>query len=588
MQAEIIERVLQGGDALVLMPTGGGKSLCYQLPALRLDGLTLVISPLIALMKDQVDALKANGIPAAFINSSLERREIAQVLRDAGAGNVKILYVAPERLSRPGFSEFLADVGIKLIAIDEAHCISEWGHDFRPDYRNLKRLCDAFPHAPTLALTATATAKVRDDIIRQLGLDDTRTFVSSFNRPNLTYMVKPKRDSRAALMELLGRYRGESAIIYCFSRKGTEELADRLHRRGFDALPYHAGLEPEIRRETQEKFIRDEARIIVATIAFGMGIDKPDVRLVVHYDLPKSVEGYYQETGRAGRDGLPGECILFYSYGDKVKHDFFIERLDDPEEQARARAKLKQVVEFCESFKCRRATLLEYFGEEPAGSDCGGCDICLGPREEFDATEAAQKALSAVLRLGERFGAGHVIDVLRGSENKKVLERGHTGLSVYGIGADISAHEWHQLFSALTAKGLFEKRGEEYPVLGVTGTGRHWLKERLTITLPKPEPPKKARPAAKTPRAALEGDGDYDRALFEVLRVVRKQLADESGVPPFIVFGDVSLRGMAASLPRTEDEFAKVYGVGAEKLKRFGPVFIEAVSDYVARETAES
>ncbi len=588
MQAEIIARVLDGGDALVLMPTGGGKSLCYQLPALHLDGLSLVISPLIALMKDQVDALQANGIAAAFINSSLDGGEIAGILNDAKAGAVKILYVAPERLSTPSFSKFLSDIDLKLIAIDEAHCISEWGHDFRPDYRNLKRLRAAFPKTPTLALTATATAKVREDIIRQLGLDKARTFISSFDRPNLKYIVRPKHNARTALVELLKRYRGESAIVYCFSRKGTEELAARLNREGLDALPYHAGLDAEVRKETQEKFIRDETRVVVATIAFGMGIDKPDVRLIVHYNLPKSVEGYYQETGRAGRDGLPGECVLFYSYGDKVKHDFFIERLEDPEEQARARQKLQQVVDFCESFTCRRATLLEYFDEKPARDDCGGCDVCLEPREEIDATEATQKVLSAVLRLNERFGAAHVIDVLRGSENKKGLERGHDSLSVYGIGAELSAYEWRQLIGALTARELLEKRGDEYPVLGVSVAGRHWLKERMTITLPKPRPPVKARAAAKAPRIPLGGDGDYDYALFEVLRALRKRLADERGVPPFVIFGDVSLRDMAASLPKTDDDFTNIYGVGAEKLKRFGPIFIEAIADYTASESADS
>lgn len=580
MQAEIIDRVLTGKDAVVLMPTGGGKSLCYQLPALKLPGPTLVISPLIALMKDQVDALQANGIAAAFVNSTLSAQEIDTVLRETEAGRMKILYAAPERLAAPGFMDFLSRVDLSLIAIDEAHCISEWGHDFRPDYRNLSVLRERFPAVPMLALTATATAKVRQDIVRQLVLEDARTFISSFNRPNLTYWVKPKRNAFKQLTVLLEKYRDDSAIIYCFSRKGTEELASDLRDAGFEAAAYHAGLDNDTRRKVQERFIRDETRVIVATIAFGMGIDKPDVRLIAHYDLPKTVEGYYQETGRAGRDGLPAECVLFYSFGDKIKHDFFINRMTDPEEQARARAKLSRVIEFCEAHRCRRAALLEYFGEETEGN-CAGCDVCLEPREEFDATEISQKILSAVLRTGERFGAGYVVDVLRGSENKKVLERKHNELTVYAIAKDSSADELRQIIGMLTVKNLLEKRGDDYPVLGVSDAGRLWLKSRKEISLPKPLEPPGARPAAKLRPERDAGLSPFALELFEHLRALRKRLADERGVPPFVVFGDVSLRQMALDPPLDLDGFSAVYGVGEEKLKRFGPVFIESIGDFV-------
>lgn len=581
MQAEIIDGVLAGKDALVLMPTGGGKSLCYQLPALKLAGLTLVVSPLIALMKDQVDALRTNGIPAQFINSSLSAADSARVLAETKQGKTKMLYLAPERLAAAGFMDFLAGLDISLIAIDEAHCISEWGHDFRPDYRNLKVLRQSFPGVPVIALTATATAKVRADIVRQLALSDARTFVSSFNRANLTYFIRPKRDALKSLTLLLEKYRDEAAIVYCFSRKGTEEVAANLRAAGFDAHPYHAGLDNDVRKATQEKFIRDEARVIVATIAFGMGIDKPDVRLIVHYNLPKTVEGYYQETGRAGRDGLPSECVLFYSYGDKIKHDFFIDQIADERERAGAQIKLAQMIAFCESQTCRRVALLDYFGEAWPDTGCAGCDVCLEPREEFDATEIAQKILSAVLRTGERFGAGYIVEVLRGSASKKVLERGHAESPVFGIVTDFSADAAHQIIAGLTAKKLLAKEGRDYPVLAVTQAGRRWLNLRETISLPKPNERPKSGAEPKTGRPADSADSAYDKELFERLRALRKRLADERGVPPFVIFGDVSLRGMALHLPQDQEGFSDIYGVGAEKLKRFGPVFVEEITAYV-------
>jgi ATP-dependent DNA helicase RecQ len=578
MQAEIIDAVLAKKDALVLMPTGGGKSLCYQLPAVKLNGLTLVVSPLIALMKDQVDALKANGIAAEHINSTMSPPEIAEAMAQAALGQIDILYVAPERLAGSRFMNGLKALDLNLIAIDEAHCISEWGHDFRPDYRNLKILRHRFPGVPVIALTATATAKVRQDIMAQLELEGAETYISSFDRPNLTYMVRPKRGAFNTLCELLRKRRGESTIVYCFSRKGTEDLAAGLRAAGFNARPYHAGLDNELRRAVQEKFIQDDVDVITATIAFGMGIDKPDVRLVVHYDLPKTVEGYYQETGRAGRDGLPAECVLFYSYGDKIKHDFFINQIADENEKSKAQAKLAEMIDFCEAQTCRRVSLLSHFGEDRPEPDCGGCDVCLEPREQFDATEIAQKILSAVIRTGQRFGANYVVDVLRGSANKKVSERGHENLPVFGIAADFSADELKQIIGGLVAKKLLAKDGHEYPILKLTEDGANWLKLRAFLNLPKPK-----RPAATKNQAAPRQDHvDHDRDLFEKLRVLRKRIADEGGVPPFVVFGDASLREMSLYLPQSQESFAGIFGVGDEKLRRFGPAFVEAITAHAA------
>ncbi|MCL5291055.1 MAG: DNA helicase RecQ [Actinobacteria bacterium] len=571
LQEEIVASVLAKRDCLVLMPTGGGKSLCYQLPALKFDGLTLVVSPLISLMKDQVDALQANGVAADFINSSLTQTEINRAMVRVRQERTKILYLAPERVAVPDFQAFLSALKVSLIAIDEAHCISEWGHDFRPEYRNLKTLRRDFPDAPVIALTATATRRVREDIIAQLELKEAQTFISSFNRPNLTYLVRPKRNAFNALLALLHKHQNEPTIIYCVSRKGTEELAADLRANNFNAMAYHAGLANDVRKETQEKFIRDEVPIVVATIAFGMGIDKPDVRLIVHYDMPRTLEGYYQETGRAGRDGLPSECVLFYSYGDKIKHDFFIDQIEDPSERNRAGDKLAQVIEYCEWQDCRRAYLLKYFGEEWERQDCGGCDVCLTPRAEFDATEIAQKILSAVVRTGERFGAGYVINVLRGANDKKIRERGHEGLSVFGIVQDFTIDELVQLINVLLARKLLVKNGHRYPTLGLTEAGRSWLKLRERIILPRPARGVEQR-AAKT-----AGEIDFDRELFEKLRVLRKTLADERGVPPFVIFGDASLQEMAAYFPQRPESLSEIFGVGAEKLAHFGEAFLAVI-----------
>ena len=492
LQEEIIGNVLGRRDSLALMPTGGGKSLCYQLPALIFDGITLVISPLIALMKDQVDALNANGIAARFINSSLSASEIEHVQAQVRRGQVKILYVAPERLALPAFRRFLHSLNLSLIAVDEAHCISEWGHEFRPDYRNLRQLRQDFPAVPVIALTATATERVREDIIGQLDLQQGQVFLSSFNRANLSYSVQPKASSWGQLMSLLQQRRSQSTIIYCFSRQETEDLARDLNARGLSARPYHAGLDPEVRRRTQEDFIRDRVPIIVATIAFGMGIDKPDIRLVVHYSLPRSLEGYYQETGRAGRDGLPSECVLFYSYADKARQDYFINQMEDAVEQRNARQKLAMMVEFAQAPSCRRRLILEYFGEQWPEENCGGCDVCLESRDEFDATEIAQKILSAVVRTGERFGANHIIQVLSGSREKRILELGHDRLSVYGIAKDVGRPELREIIGQLQARRLLVRSGGDYPTLAVTDGGRQLLQGRQSVTLPLPGPPTQA------------------------------------------------------------------------------------------------
>ena len=577
LQEEIITKVLAKRDTLVLMPTGGGKSLCYQLPALRLKGLTLVVSPLIALMKDQVDGLRADGVPAGLLNSTLAAQEANQIQDQARQGKIKILYVAPERLALPGFQRFLQSLDVSLIAIDEAHCISEWGHDFRPDYRNLKSLRRDFPGVPVIALTATATEPVREDIVNQLGLDKPEIFISSFNRPNLTYTIQPKAEPLGSLLHLLEKHQGGSAIIYRFSRKATEETALELSERGFSALPYHAGLERDLRRETQEKFIRDQVQIVVATIAFGMGIDKPDVRLVVHYDLPKTVEGYYQETGRAGRDGLPSDCVLFYSYGDRSKQEYFISQIEDDDEREKAHNKLDQVLVLCDLQTCRRAYLMEYLGESWPQTDCGGCDICLLPREEFDATEIAQKILSTAIRTGERFGVNYLVDVLRGSANKAVRTRGHHELPVFGISRDVDSDDLKEMVRSLVTNGLLAQNGGDYPTLGVSQRGHKFLKDREKLTLTRP------KQAAPVRQVAFPGDREtaYDTKLFDELAALRLEIATDREVPAYQIFGNKSLQQMAFHMPHNELEFSKISGVGDAKLRDFSERFLEVINGYV-------
>ena len=576
LQEEIIASVLSQRDTLVLMPTGGGKSLCYQLPALRFTGLTLVVSPLIALMKDQVDALVANGIAAEFINRTLSPKEIARVQAKAKNGQLKILYLAPERLALSGFRSFLRTLDVSLLAIDEAHCISEWGHDFRPDYRNLKILRQDFPDVPVIALTATATERVREDIIGQLDLREGCKFLSSFNRPNLTYRVQPKRAAFSALLALLCKHENEPTVIYCFSRKETESVAADLRANGLNALAYHAGLDSPVRNETQEKFIRDDVPIIVATIAFGMGIDKPDIHLVVHYDLPKSLEGYYQETGRAGRDGLPSECVLFYSYGDKMKHEFFIDQIEEGPQKENVRQKLEEVIQLCELQTCRRRYLLEYFGEKWEEENCGGCDVCLTATEEFDATEIAQKVLSAVVRTDQRFGVNHISEVLRGRKTSRVVGLKHDELSVFGAGRDFCDAELKRIVGLLLAKELLVKNGTKYPTLAVPQAGWTFLRQREKLTLTRPRLSElECTPVSDATVAK------YDRGLFERLGDLRTRLASQRGVPAFVIFYDATLQQMALHYPQSLDSFSRIPGVGAAKLEQYSEEFLTAIREYI-------
>ena len=583
-QEAIIANALAGRHGLVIIPTGGGKSLCYQLPAMATGGLTLVVSPLIALMKDQVDALRANGIPAAFINSTLSFDELGRVQQAALAGGLRILYAAPERVSTPGFRRFLESLPVGLIAIDEAHCISEWGHDFRPDYRNLAELRSRFPDTPVMALTATATERVREDITAQLRLGDCPRFISSFDRANLTYSVQPKQRTFRKLVDLLDERRGESAIIYCFSRRETESLAERLTASGHPALAYHAGLDPETRRRAQERFIDGEVPIVAATIAFGMGIDKPDIRLVVHYSLPKSIEGYYQETGRAGRDGQPSDCVLFFSEGDRSKLDYFTQQIGDDAARDVAERQLNQVVEFGRLRTCRRKYLLAYFGEAMEGESCGRCDSCLGEYRSVDVTQPAKKILSAVIRTGERFGIGYVNRVLLGSRDKRIGKFGHDQLSVYNIVDDYDRNGLRSIAEMLVERGLLAKEEGSLGVMRVTPEGRAWLRGgqslEIEVRADDSSPQGTRRGDESAGRRKESGAAVYDQALFEKLRALRRRLAEEQEVPAFVVFGDAALRGLAAAKPTTPDAMLQVSGVGPAKLQKYGEPFLAAIREY--------
>ena len=583
-QEAIIANALAGRHGLVIIPTGGGKSLCYQLPAMAMGGLTLVVSPLIALMKDQVDALRANGVPAAFINSTLSFDELGRVQQAALAGGLRILYAAPERVSTPGFRRFLESLRVGLIAIDEAHCISEWGHDFRPDYRNLAELRSRFPDTPVMALTATATERVREDITAQLRLGDCPRFISSFDRANLTYSVRPKQRAFRRLVELLDERRGESAIIYCFSRRETERLADQLTAGGHPALAYHAGLEPETRRRAQERFIDGEVPIVAATIAFGMGIDKPDIRLVVHYSLPKSIEGYYQETGRAGRDGQPSDCVLFFSQGDRSKQEYFIQQIGDDAARDVAERQLNQVVEYGRLRTCRRKYLLAYFGEAMEGESCGRCDSCLGEYRSVDVTQPAKKILSAVIRTGEQFGIGYVNRVLLGSRDKRIGKFGHDQLSVYNIVDDYDRNGLRSIAEMLAEHGLLAKEEGSLGVMRVTPEGRAWLRGgqslKIEVRADDSAPQGTRRGDESAGRRKESGAAGYDQALFEKLRALRRRLAEEQGVPAFVVFGDTALRGLAAARPTTPNAMLQVSGVGPAKLQKYGEPFLATIREY--------
>ncbi len=579
-QEEIIGNALAGRHSLVVMPTGGGKSLCYQLPALALGGLTLVVSPLIALMKDQVDGLRANGIAAEFINSSLDYNAAVAAERKAQAGVVSLLYVAPERVNTPGFQRFLETLDLRLIAIDEAHCISEWGHDFRPDYRSLSDLRARFSDTPVMALTATATERVRQDIVEQLQLGDSPQFVSSFDRANLTYIVRPRQRAGDALLALLDERRGQSAIVYCFSRRDTEELAQRLTAHGHPTLAYHAGLDAETRRRAQEQFIDGAVPVVAATIAFGMGIDKPDIRLVAHYALPKSIEGYYQETGRAGRDGQPSDCVLFFSEGDRAKQEFFIQQTTG-DARAMAERQLQRMVDYGRLQTCRRKYLLAYFGETMAGESCGNCDVCRAERQSVDVTLVAQKMLSAVIRTGERFGIAHVNRVLLGSQSKRIRELGHDKLSVFGIVADYDRSGLRYIADGLVERGLLAREDGQYATISVTSAGREWLRSRQPLTLEM-----RVDVAARWSERRKGGHTEprqvaHDANLFEELRALRRNLADAQGMPAFAVFSDATLRGLATARPLDRQAMLAVSGVGPAKLDSYGEAFLEVIRNYV-------
>ena len=569
-QEAIIANALAGRHSLVIMPTGGGKSLCYQLPALATGGLTLVVSPLIALMQDQVDALRANGIAAAFINSSLDSRDAAAAERQAQAGRVSLLYVAPERVSMPGFRQFLSTLDLRLIAIDEAHCISEWGHDFRPDYRALSDLRTLFPDTPIMALTATATERVRQDIVDQLRLGDAPQFVSGFDRPNLTYIVRPQAGTPAALRELLDARRGQAVIVYCFSRKETEELAEYLTGQGHPAAAYHAGLDAPTRRLTQERFIDGAVPVVAATIAFGMGIDKPDIRLVAHYALPKSLAGYYQETGRAGRDGLPSDCVLFFSAGDRAKQEFFIQRMAG-DARATAERQLQQMVDYARLTTCRRRYLLNYFGDTAAGESCGNCDICLAERQSVDATVIAQKMLSSVIRTGERFGIAHVIDVLLGSNRQRIRELGHDQLSVFGIVDDYDRNGLRRIADELIAKELLARADGEYPVISVTAAGRQWLRSRqsLTLQLPVDEPASNSK--RRRERTNTDGQSDNGPSQAYSVDAIRREYPNAYAPWTDEEIGRLQrLYHSARSLAELAEHFGRQPGAIASRLNRLG------------------
>ncbi len=581
-QEALVRAVLAGRDAFAVMPTGGGKSLCYQLPAHLLDGTCVVVSPLISLMKDQVDAAADNGLRAEVYNSTLDGQQRSEVMRRLEAGAIDLLYVAPERLAMDGFLSTLESVKLCLFAIDEAHCISEWGHDFRPDYLALSRIVERFPGVPLAAFTATATQRVQQDIIERLALREPHTVRASFDRPNLFYQVTPKESVNRQVAEFLKDRPGESGIIYRTTRANVDSTASFLCDHGVSAAPYHAGLAPEVRQANQEAFNRDEVHVVVATIAFGMGIDKSNVRFVVHADLPKNMEGYYQETGRSGRDGEPAHCLLLFGRGDISKQRYFIDRMESESERAIASQKLNEMARFASTNVCRRRTILGYFGERYEPENCGACDVCRGSVEKVDATVDAQIVMSAVMRTGQRFGAAHVVDVVCGANTQKIRDFRHDEVKTYGAGKGKTKRHWRSIIDDLIAQEFLALSPDGLPILHVTQTGAEVLFGRRSFSVLKQRQTATAARASRAGRRArnAEPDGAYDAGLFEHLRSLRTKLAREKNVPPYVVFSDRTLREMSQLSPESEEQMREVTGIGEKKLAQYGQAFLEAIADY--------